>query len=98
MTPEQIDLVQQSLPAIRALGDRAPASLHEQLVVLDPPMRPLFAGADMRRQGALLIGAVAATTQAPQPDNLDSAATALRQYHLIWASKRIIFRGRRRCR
>jgi hemoglobin-like flavoprotein len=82
MTPEQINLVQESLPAILALRDRAPARFREHVAVLDRTPRPLFAGADMDRQGAVLINAVAAVVQALRSGEHNSAAAALCQYHL----------------
>src|SRR5918993_445274 len=70
MTPKQIDLVQESLPAILSVQDRAPGRL--------------FAGADMGRQGAVLINAVATAVQALRSGNDESAAAALCQYHLCY--------------
>ena len=84
MTPEQIDLVQESLPAILALRDRAPARFREHVAVLDRAPRRLFAGADMDRQGAVLINSVAVAVQALRSGEHNSAATALCQYHLSY--------------
>jgi hemoglobin-like flavoprotein len=85
MTPEQIHLVQQSLPAIRALRDRAPARFHEHFTVMDPAPRTLFAGADMRRQGAVLIHTIATAVEALRSGDHGHAATVLRPYHLSHA-------------
>lgn len=82
MTPEQIDLVQQSLATVLALRDRAPALFHEHFAAIDPAPRPLFAGADMRRQGTILINAIATAVAAFNSGDHDRAATALCQYHL----------------
>ena len=84
MTPKQIDLVHESLPAIRALRDRATARAGEQVVVLDRTPGRLFAGADMGRQGAVLINAVATAVQALRSGDCESAAAALSQYHLCY--------------
>jgi hemoglobin-like flavoprotein len=82
MTPEQTHLVQQSLPAVRALRDRAPARFHEHLIVIDPAPRTFFAGADMRRQGTVLINAIAMAVEALRSGDHDYAATVLRPFHL----------------
>jgi hemoglobin-like flavoprotein len=84
MTPKQIDLVQESLPAIRALRDCASARFGEQVVVLDRTPGRLFAGADMGRQGAVLINAVATAVQALRSGDYGSTAAALSQYHLCY--------------
>jgi hemoglobin-like flavoprotein len=81
MTPELTDLVHQSLPEVLALRDRAPTLFQEHFVALDAAPRPVFAGADMRRQGALLIQAVATAVEALHSDDRDRAATVLCQYH-----------------
>jgi hypothetical protein len=59
MTPELIDLIHLSLPEVLARQDRVSALFQEHLLAIDPAPRPVFAGADMRRQGVLLINAVA---------------------------------------
>jgi hemoglobin-like flavoprotein len=81
MTPELTDLVYQSLPEVLALQDRAPALFQEQFVALDPAPRPVFAGADLRRQGAVLIHAVTTAVAALRSAERDRAATVLCQYH-----------------
>ena len=84
MTPNQIDLVHESLPAILALRDRIPARFREHVAGLDRAPRPLFAGADMGRQGAVLINAVATAVQALSLGDHDSAVAALCRYHLSY--------------
>jgi hemoglobin-like flavoprotein len=84
MTPKQIDLVQKSLPAILALRDRIPARFGEHLAVLDRAPGRLFAGANMGRQGAVLINAVATAVQALRSGDYESAVAALSQYHLCY--------------
>jgi hemoglobin-like flavoprotein len=81
MTPKQIDLVQESLPAILALWDHASARFREPVAVLDQAPRRLFAGADRGRQGAVLISAVAAAVRALRSGD-HSVAAALYRYHL----------------
>ena len=85
MTPNQIDLVHESLPAILALRDRIPARFREHVAGLDLAPRPLFAGADMARQGAVLINAVATAVQALSLGDHDSVVAALCRYHLSYA-------------
>ena len=74
MTPELTNRIHQSLPEVLALRDRAPALFQEQFVALDPAPRPVFAGADLRRQGALLIHAVAEVGTATMMPNEPSGA------------------------
>ena len=84
MTPEQINLVQRSLPAILAIRDRATARTGERLAVLDRAPGRLFAGADIGRQGAVLINAVTAAMQALRSGDYGSVLAALSQYHLSY--------------
>ena len=58
MTPEQIRLVKASLPAILQIREVAADLFYERLFELDATTRPLFAGADMRAQGAKLMSAI----------------------------------------
>ena len=81
MTPKEIDLVQQSLPAILALRDGAPTRLNELYATRGTAPRPLFAGADAGRQVTLLITAVAKAVGASRLGDHDRVATAICQYH-----------------
>ena len=81
MTPKEIDLVQQSLPAILALRDGAPTRLNELYLTRGTAPRPLFAGADAGRQVTLLITAVAKAVGASRLGNHERVATAICQYH-----------------
>jgi hemoglobin-like flavoprotein len=81
MTPELTNRIHQSLPEVLALRDRAPALFQEQFVALDPAPRPVFAGADLRRQGAVLTHAVATAVAALRSADRDQATTVLCQYH-----------------
>ncbi len=58
MTPNQITLVQSSLPAILAIREVAAALFYKRLFEIDPSARPLFAGANMAKQGAKLMSAL----------------------------------------
>ena len=84
MTPKQIELVQQSLPAILALRDRAPAHFDEQFVSLDPAPRALFARADIYGQAPLLIAAIANAVDSLRTGEHGRAAQALSQDHLCF--------------
>jgi hemoglobin-like flavoprotein len=85
MTPEQIRILLRSLPTILAVREPAAACFHEHLLRLNPAARPLFAGADMRRQGAIMIGAIAAAAKAlDSSDPVRHAAAALCQLHVSY--------------
>ena len=45
--------------AILAIRENAAGLFYERLFAIDPTTRPLFAGADMREQGAKLMSAIA---------------------------------------
>ena len=59
MTPNQITLVQSSLPAILAIREVAAALFYKRLFEIDPTTRPLFARTDMSQQGAKLMASLA---------------------------------------
>ncbi len=85
MTPEQIRILLRSAPSLLAIREPAAACFHEHLVRLDPRARPLFAGADMRRQGAILIGAIASAVKAlASSDPVSDTASALCQLHVSY--------------
>src|SRR5215217_362982 len=58
MTPDQITLVQSSLPSILAIREVAAALFYRRLFEIDPTTRPLFSGSDMSKQGAKLMAAL----------------------------------------
>jgi nitric oxide dioxygenase len=93
MTPKQIEFVQQSLPTMLALRDRAPARLDEQFVGLDPAPRRLFARADVCRQAPLLIAAVANAVDYLRTGDDGSATGTLSQYHLSFGVEPHHFRS-----
>ena len=57
MTPEQVQLVQDSFAKVAAIKDQAAALFYRRLFELDPGLRPLFKGA-MTAQGARLMTAL----------------------------------------
>jgi hemoglobin-like flavoprotein len=93
MTPKQIELVQQSLPAILALRDRAPAHFDEQFVSLDPAPRALFARADIYGQAPLLIAAVANAVDSLRMGDHGRAVRTFSQDHLCFGIEPHHFRG-----
>jgi hemoglobin-like flavoprotein len=93
MTPNQIEFVQQSLPTILALRDRAPARFDEQFVGLDRVPRRLFARGDIYRQASLLITAVAKAVDSLPTDDDGRGAWALGQYHLSFGVEPHHFRS-----
>jgi hemoglobin-like flavoprotein len=93
MTPKEIRLVQQSLPAVLALRDTAPARLDEQIVRLNAGAQPLFAAVAASRQAVLLITAVAMAIEALGRGDHRLAETAVCQYHPRWGIGAHHFRG-----
>jgi hemoglobin-like flavoprotein len=93
MTPNQIEFVQQSLPTVLALRDRAPARFEEQFFGLDPVPRRLFARGDIYHQASLLITAVAKAVDSLPTDDDGRAAGALSQYHLSFGVEPQHFRS-----
>jgi nitric oxide dioxygenase len=81
VTPELTDLIHKSLPEVLALRDRVSARFQEHFLAIDPAPRPVFAGAEMHRQGALLINAVATAVVALRSADRDLAARVRCQYH-----------------
>lgn len=83
MTRQQISLLQRSLPSILAIREPAATHFHDHLIRIDPAARPLFAGADLHREGAVLIGTIAVAAEAlDSSDPVGHAATALCQRHV----------------
>ena len=57
MTPEQIDLVQNSFKLVAPIAEDAAALFYDRLFTLDPALRPLFKN-DMKEQGRKLMQAL----------------------------------------
>ena len=55
MTPEQASLVQDSFRHVAPIRDKAAALFYARLFDTDPTTTPLFAGKDMKEQGAKLM-------------------------------------------
>lgn len=58
MTPDQIQLVQDTFKNVVPIKEMAAKLFYERLFQLDPGLKPLFTG-DMREQGQKLMGAMA---------------------------------------
>lgn len=71
MTPQQIDLVQDSFAAVLPMPDRVAAAFYARLFALAPDTRPLFRH-DMGEQGRKLVMTLAAVV-----DGLDAPETVL---------------------
>lgn len=57
MTPQQIDLIQQSWMDVLKIQDTAAGLFYQRLFALDPTVRPMFKG-DMQSQGKKLMQAL----------------------------------------
>ena len=55
MTPTQIDLIRTSWTKVEPIADTAAALFYGRLFQLDPSVRPLFAHADIAKQGKILM-------------------------------------------
>jgi hemoglobin-like flavoprotein len=93
MTPKQIEFVQQSLPTILALRNRAPARFDKQFISRDPAPRALFARADIYGQAPLLITAIAKAVDSLRTGDHGRAAQALSQDHLCFGVEPHHFRS-----
>jgi hemoglobin-like flavoprotein len=70
MTPEQVKLVQQSLPQIEPIADDAASLFYACLFDLDPPLAELFHG-DLREQGRKLMQMIGMAVKGlDRPDKL----------------------------
>lgn len=63
MTPEHMHLVQDSWEHVAPITETAAEIFYGRLFELDPTLRPLFAKADMRAQGKMLMRMLAGAVQ-----------------------------------
>jgi hemoglobin-like flavoprotein len=85
MTPEQASLVQQSFRQVVPIKEEAAALFYARLFETDPTTPPLFAGRDMREQGAKLmatLGMVVAGLR--RPEEIVPAARSLARRHVAY--------------
>ncbi|MBT6220193.1 MAG: hypothetical protein HOJ67_14700 [Rhodospirillaceae bacterium] len=77
MTPEQIDLVQQSFKSVVPIKEVAADLFYNRLFEIDPQIRPMFSG-DMVEQGnKLMISLALVVNGLKQPENILSAVQDL---------------------
>jgi hemoglobin-like flavoprotein len=76
MTPQQIDLVQQSFSRVQPIADAAAELFYDRLFTLDPSLRPLFRG-DMKQQGRMLMSVIGVAVNGLR--NLDTLAPVVRK-------------------
>ena len=77
MSPQQIDLVQQSFAKVKPIAATAAALFYERLFQMDPALRPMFRGGDMARQGQMLMSMIGAAVAGLR--NLEALTPVVRQ-------------------
>lgn len=82
MTPQQVELVQQSFEKVAPIAEQAAELFYGRLFALDPGLRRLFKG-ELRRQGQMLMQTLALTVRSlHQPERIVAAVQALGERHL----------------
>ncbi|MES3001631.1 MAG: globin family protein [Pseudomonadota bacterium] len=76
MTPQQIDLVQQSFGEVKPIAAAAAQLFYTRLFTLDPSLRPMFKG-EMSKQGQMLMSMIGAAVAGLR--NLETLAPVVRQ-------------------
>lgn len=85
MIPDQIQRVQDSFVLVLPVREQAAALFYERLFALDPSTRPLFAGADLRAQGAKLMTTLGFVVGAlRRPDAVLASAAELGRRHAAY--------------
>ena len=83
ITPEQINLVQQSFRQVEAIRDTAAKLFYAPLREIDPSTAPLFATSDMPVQGHKLMAALAmAVNGLGNPERVIPAVQDMARRHL----------------
>lgn len=81
MTPQQINLVQESFRKVLPIADTAATIFYARLFELDPSLRKLFK-ADMKKQGMMLMSMLASAVRGlSDPNALIPVLTALGRRH-----------------
>jgi len=81
MTPNQIELVQESFRKVVPIADIAADMFYARLFELDPSLRKLFKG-DMKKQGGMLMSMIASAVRGlKDPNALVPVLTALGRRH-----------------
>jgi hemoglobin-like flavoprotein len=84
MTPEQVQLIQQSFAKVAPISEEAAALFYGRLFELAPAVKPLFRG-DMKEQGRKLMATLAVVVNGLS--NLEAvlpAASALAKRHVAY--------------
>jgi hemoglobin-like flavoprotein len=82
MTPEQVQLVQQSFAKVAPISDQAAKLFYGRLFAIAPEVRPLFHG-DMDEQGRKLMATLAVVVNGlARLDSILPAASALAKRHV----------------
>lgn len=76
MTPQQIDLVQQSFARVQPIAETAAELFYDRLFTLDPSLRAMFRG-DMKQQGRMLMSVLGIAVNGLR--NLDTLAPVVRK-------------------
>jgi len=76
MSPQQIELVQQSFALVKPIAAQAAELFYGRLFTLDPALRPLFKG-DITRQGQMLMSMIGAAVAGLR--DLETLAPVVRQ-------------------
>jgi hemoglobin-like flavoprotein len=77
MTPQQIDLVQQTFAQVKPIAATAAALFYDRLFAMDPSLRGMFRGGDMAKQGQMLMSMIGAAVAGLR--DLDKLAPVVRQ-------------------
>ncbi len=81
MTPEQVQLVQQSFTRLVPIADQAAELFYARLFEIDPSLRRLFTG-DLKRQGTMLMSMIGSAVRGlSNPNALMPVLTALGRRH-----------------
>ena len=89
MTPEQISLVQTSFAQVEPMKDKAAGLFYAHLWEIDPSTAPLFASADMGRQGHKLMAALGLVVKGlTNPQSVMPTAQAMALRHVDYGVTR----------
>ncbi|HEU5102818.1 MAG TPA: globin family protein [Roseiflexaceae bacterium] len=84
MTPDQIQIVQETFEIVAPSADAVAALFYERLFTLDPSLRPMFTG-DARAQGDKLMSTLALVVRGlRRPEQIMPAVRRLGERHVIY--------------
>lgn len=85
MTPQQVDLVQESFRQVVPIKEKAAEIFYARLWETDPSTIPLFAKSDMALQGQKLMAALAMVVSSlKQPEKVIPVAKDMAKRHLTY--------------